>query len=167
MKNLKVNKYDNVIVIERSDYKWGILDLNGNIIVPYGKYDWIDGFEGGLARVKIGTQPSKMANNNNKWGIINDKGEEVLPVEYDEIWNFYNKNRTTTKAIRDKEETNINLNKLRDNFDEFNEDDRYYDDRIEHYGEYAGTYAQDVAGYSDEDINDAFDGEPDAYWNID
>jgi hypothetical protein len=22
-------------------------------------------------------------------------------------------------------------------------------------------------GYSDEEINDAFDGEPDAYWNID
>ena len=27
--------------------------------------------------------------------------------------------------------------------------------------------AQDVAGYSDDVINDAFDGEPDAYWNID
>jgi hypothetical protein len=36
-----------------------------------------------------------------------------------------------------------------------------------HYGEYAGTYAQDVAGYSDDVINDAFDGDPDAYWNID
>lgn len=37
----------------------------------------------------------------------------------------------------------------------------------EHYEEFAGTYAQDVAGYSDEDIWDIFDGEPDAYWNID
>ncbi len=36
-----------------------------------------------------------------------------------------------------------------------------------HYGEYAGTYAQDVMGYSDDVINDAFDGDPDAYWNID
>ena len=36
-----------------------------------------------------------------------------------------------------------------------------------HYEEYTGTYAQDVMGYSDEDINDAFDGDPDAYWNID
>lgn len=33
--------------------------------------------------------------------------------------------------------------------------------------EYAGTYAHDVAGYSDEDIDTIFDGEPDAYWNID
>lgn len=35
------------------------------------------------------------------------------------------------------------------------------------YGMYAGSYAQDVEGYSDEAINDAFDGDPDAYWNID
>lgn len=50
-------------------------------------------------------------------------------------------------------------------------EDEYYDDYEDnygsHYGEYAGTYAQDVAGYSDDVINDAFDGEPDAYWNID
>ena len=36
-----------------------------------------------------------------------------------------------------------------------------------HYGEYAGSYAQDVGGYSDDVIDDAFDGDPDAYWNID
>ena len=36
-----------------------------------------------------------------------------------------------------------------------------------HFGEYAGSYAQDVMGYSDDVINDAFDGDPDAYWNID
>ena len=36
-----------------------------------------------------------------------------------------------------------------------------------HYGEYAGSYAQDVEGYSDDVIDDAFDGDPEAYWNID
>ena len=35
------------------------------------------------------------------------------------------------------------------------------------YGMYAGSYAQEVGGYSDEAIRDAFDGDPDAYWNID
>lgn len=35
------------------------------------------------------------------------------------------------------------------------------------YERYAGTYAQDVMGYSDDDIDTIFDGEPDAYWNID
>ena len=35
------------------------------------------------------------------------------------------------------------------------------------YERYAGSYAQDVMGYSDEDIDTIFDGDPDAYWNID
>lgn len=43
----------------------------------------------------------------------------------------------------------------------------YEDGYGTHYGEYAGSYAQDVMGYSDDEINDAFDGNPDAYWNID
>jgi len=43
--------------------------------------------------------------------------------------------------------------------------DNYY--KHESYEEYAGSYAQDVEGFSDEFINDVFCGEPDAYWNID
>lgn len=35
------------------------------------------------------------------------------------------------------------------------------------FGRYAGTYAQDEMGYSDEDIDTIFDGDPSAYWNID
>ena len=46
-------------------------------------------------------------------------------------------------------------------------DDSYEEEYGTHYGKYAGTYAQDVAGYSDDVIADAFDGDPDAYWNID
>ena len=29
------------------------------------------------------------------------------------------------------------------------------------------TYAQDEMGYSDDDIDTIFDGDPSAYWNID
>ena len=35
------------------------------------------------------------------------------------------------------------------------------------YDYYSGTWAYDVEGYSDDDIDTIFDGEPDAYWNID
>ncbi|WP_407404299.1 hypothetical protein [Sodaliphilus sp.] len=35
------------------------------------------------------------------------------------------------------------------------------------FGRYAGSYAQDEMGYSDDDIDTIFDGDPDAYWNID
>ena len=41
----------------------------------------------------------------------------------------------------------------------------FYDDWCD--DEFAGTYAHDEAGYSNDDIWDIFDGEPDAYWNID
>jgi hypothetical protein len=44
-------------------------------------------------------------------------------------------------------------------------DDYDYDNPS--YGRYAGSYAQDVEGWSDNDIDDVFDGDPDAYWNID
>lgn len=41
----------------------------------------------------------------------------------------------------------------------------YDEDRT--FEEFNGSYAQDVEGWSDQDIYDAFDGDPDAYWNID
>ena len=35
------------------------------------------------------------------------------------------------------------------------------------YEKYSGTWAQEVEGYSDDDIDIIFDGDPSAYWNID
>lgn len=35
------------------------------------------------------------------------------------------------------------------------------------YNNYNGSWAQDVEGYSDDDIDTIFDGDPSAYWNID
>lgn len=35
------------------------------------------------------------------------------------------------------------------------------------YENYNGSYAQDEEGWSDQDIDDVFDGDPDLYWNID
>ena len=48
-------------------------------------------------------------------------------------------------------------------------DDDYEDSFSERntYNRYNGSWAQDVEGYSDDDIDTIFDGEPDAYWNID
>lgn len=52
-------------------------------------------------------------------------------------------------------------------FERFGSYGSYDDGYGTHYGKYAGTYAQEVAGYSDEVIDDVFEGDPDAYWNID
>lgn len=40
-------------------------------------------------------------------------------------------------------------------------------DEEETYDRYNGSYAQDEMGYSDDDIDTIFDGDPSAYWNID
>ena len=58
-----------------------------------------------------------------------------------------------------------------DESEEYYEDDGsescspYYEEPT--YDRYNGSYAQDEMGYSDEDIDIIFDGDPDAYWNID
>ena len=134
--NLSENVYGNVKVIRNNNYQWGVEDLEGNVIVPYGKYEWIDGFDQGLARVRTVGQITYTKNIEElfvgvgsgnveiitdqaeihrqrledrekrpevfaKWGIINEMGEEVLPVEYDEIWKFFGKNRSSTKVVKD------------------------------------------------------------------
>ena len=43
----------------------------------------------------------------------------------------------------------------------------WYDEDGYAHDDFEGTYAHDVAGFSDEDIETIFDGESDAYWNID
>lgn len=81
------SKTESVFVEKRTGF--GVVDFNDNIIVPFGKYDWIDAFWRGLAKVQIGKgiEPGPGI----KYGIINAKGEEVVPVEYDKIWNFFGK----------------------------------------------------------------------------
>ena len=49
-------------------------------------------------------------------------------------------------------------------FYEVEHSNNYYE---QHYDIYQGTWAQEVEGYSDEDIDTIFDGDPNAYWNID
>ena len=90
------------ITIFRDGY-YSVIDMQGNITVPPGKYDYIDGFDKcGLARVKIdGKEDISNPENSTKdrWGIIDTKGTEVLPVKYDAVWAFYNKNRKSTRVM--------------------------------------------------------------------
>ena len=54
-----------------------------------------------------------------------------------------------------------------EDYEEFDNRSFYDDCESPTYGRYAGSYAQDEMGYSDDDIDTIFDGDPDAYWNID
>ena len=52
--------------------------------------------------------------------------------------------------------------------EDYEEDDGWRENVEEPtYDRYRGSYAQDEMGYSDDDIDTIFDGNPLAYWNID
>ena len=155
-------------------YQYGVLTSDGKVEIPFGKYCWMDGFDNGLARVQL-SMPRKDADDliptNSMWGIIDEYDNVVLPIEYDNIWNFYDRNRYTTKVVKDGKSWDISLSELLDPKDESTQGNRNHHGirrtQSVSYGEYEGSYAQDVEGYSDDCINDAFEGDPEAYWNID
>lgn len=161
----------NLYTVQNNHFEYAVLNIDGTEVVPFGKYSWIDGFDNGLARVRIGNVTNGQIQNGSKWGLINENGDEVLPLEYDNIWAFYGKRRVTTKVVKGNIAQNVVLSEIlcKDAAQEYDcSSNNYYDDDYgTSYGEYAGTYAQDVEGYSDDVIDDAFDGDPDAYWNID
>ena len=157
--------------VQDKNLGYAVLNIDGTEVVPYGKYSYIDGFDKGLARVKIGNVTNGQKNNGNKWGLINENGDEVLPIEYDDMWSFYGKNRATVRVVKGDVAQNVVLSEIlgmvKDQESDSLSNNYCIDDYGSSYGEYAGTYAQDVEGYSDDVIDDAFDGDPDAYWNID
>ena len=96
-----------------------------------------------------------------KIGLLNDRKKILLPCIYDNIQHVTPWSALVTEDKTEKEVKYNNATTSRDDdsFDMLEE--------LHHYSEYAGSYAQDVMGYSDEDIDTIFDGDPDAYWNID
>ena len=102
---------------------------------------------------------------------------EISQFICDYIEVFKSKERNIcSKPLKELEERGIWDEKssiYRDIYDE--EDDEYGDDyedyssdqEEETYNKYKGSYAQDEMGYSDDDIDTIFDGDPDACWNVD
>ncbi len=78
-------------VFKPKDENFKVENIESETIVDSFRYTLIDGFDHGLARVRI----------NESWGIINVDGKEVLPIEYQNIWNFYGKNRAYTNVGKD------------------------------------------------------------------
>lgn len=90
---LTVNRYSK----HGNGYERGVLKIEDNQLCPIldfsQEYDYIDGVDHGLIRVK----------KNNKWGIIGynkNAGifEVSLPVDFDNIWNFYGKTWNHVRA---------------------------------------------------------------------
>ena len=159
--SISISDDKELFTLKDYDCGYSVVTRDGNEIVPYGEYNIIDGYTKGYARVKKGK----------KWGIIDTDGKVVLPIDYDSIWSFHNRPELNSTRVMKEGFNNLRFYFVTGNLNNPNISHarRYDTDNAygRHYGEYAGTYAQDVAGYSDDVINDAFDGEPDAYWNID
>ena len=103
----------------------------------------------------------------------NELGNEVLPIQYDSLRfsypeypeSIYAKSIRVLGKIGDERERDlIDYGVKNDNNTKHGRCSTYERTTYERYG---GTYAQDEMGYSDDDIDTIFDGDPDAYWNID
>ena len=103
---------------------------------------------------------------NDKCGLINKNGDIIMPLKFDSIKiigenisakinNIYEHYTIIDEQLhkREKVETIQTADSVRM--------------ETPTYERYAGSYAQDEMGYSDDDIDTIFDGDPDAYWNID
>ncbi|MBR4553042.1 MAG: WG repeat-containing protein [Bacteroidaceae bacterium] len=97
--------YDCELVTVQNQNKSKVINLLTKKTIVNGEFDYIGGFRYGYARVK----------KNNKWGIIDQLGEIVLPVEYEEIYSFYNYPEPTTQIRKpdEKKMTKISLANFR------------------------------------------------------
>lgn len=172
----KINKPINssLYSVQNKEYQWGVVDDNDNVVVEFGKYAWIDGFHNGLAKVighnnntspnivrTLGLVAAKDIPKRYKQGIINENGEEILPLEYN-IWKFYGKDFPTIKVFKDGVEHKFYFNQLnpdyRDDDNRKNYDNSYHNeytdyDQMERDTWYAMTDGQ--CG----DMPEGFDGD--------
>ena len=125
------------------------------------EFDYVDGFRNGLARARKG----------NKWGIIDEEFDTIYPFEFDSIWKFYGKPFNRIVLEKDGELFKIE-------FDNPTEIVPYYNDTQSDYNDYGNPWEDEPGwgsyeeyggpnGYDDFTIDAAFEGDPDAVWNID
>ena len=89
--------------------------------------------------------------------------------DYSRIFKYSERNISSTPLHVSEEKVTWDKNSstYRDIYDDDDYDDYSHDYEEPTYDRYNGSYAQDEMGYSDDDIDTIFDGEPEAYWNID
>ncbi len=64
-----------VICPVKMERGYGIVDIYGNVVTPFGEFDYISGFIGNLS----------VAGKDGYYGLINAQAEVVVPFEYDSI----------------------------------------------------------------------------------
>ena len=143
------------------NHQWGAIDIFGKEIVPFNTYRYMWGFCHDLCLVSTKSDRFKYR------AVIDLNNQFVIrPEEFLDIWDFRTRASNSIRVVtKDNQDLMIPISK----FSNQNKQSTNVLLGIEksHYQEYAGTYAQDIMGLSDETIDDAFDGDPGACWNID
>lgn len=93
-------------MVRNQNYGYAYINQYNQQVIPFGKYCWCDSqFVCGYARVvKYDILEEK-----NKWGIIDTKGNIIIPLEYDKIWALKEGYLHEIKAFKGNEELKINL----------------------------------------------------------
>lgn len=93
-------------MVRNQSYGYAFINQYNQQVIPFGKYSWCDSqFVCGYARVvKYDILEEK-----NKWGIIDTKGDIIIPLEYDKIWTLKEGYLDEVKAFKGNEELKINL----------------------------------------------------------
>lgn len=87
-KSIAISDSKKILTIQHTDGQYEVISIDGEVIIPKGKYRYIDSFDSGYARVNF------FDGKNKRWGLIDTDGNEVLPLIYSKIWNFVGHNRT-------------------------------------------------------------------------
>ena len=71
-------------------HNYYVIDNSGNYVIPPGKYDYIDGFWNGYARVMLKNKNIESPDDSGyRCGIVDLYGNIILPIEYTCIESFY------------------------------------------------------------------------------
>lgn len=152
------------ISVMTSDGNWGAINWKQDIIVPQGKYRWVDVFKGGLARVKGGKETNGNRFADSQWGLVDIEGHEILPPVYSNMqlkddkvyFEQGSKKRiillkdlkyATYESVKEKEERERTLKTKETRDKPFDWADYHRDMR--------------------RSISDAYEGESDTHWNTD
>lgn len=89
-------------MVRNNQNQYAYIDYANNLVIPFDIYSWCDPqFVCGYARVL-----------KDKWGIINTKGDLIVPLKYDKIWALNEEHLCSIKAYVGKQEESINLLKV-------------------------------------------------------
>ncbi len=160
-----------VVSIMTSDGCWGAINWKRDVIVPQGKYSWVDVFKNGLARVKAGKETNGLKSADTRWGLIDIEGKEILQPIYTDLQIMDNKvyveknGKSNIILLRDLKYATYGSVKKRD--EELLELKKKERSMFRNKPDFDPMGHYDYNKVAREQIDDAYDGQLDTHWNTD